>query len=148
MKLSELEQRVRHAVYRTFAVGGIPISTTIAEDCELPVEEIRDAYARLHAAHAIVLDSKSGEVRMALPFSAVPTPHRVTAGRRTWFANCAWDAFGIPALLNCDARCESICADCEAPISYRVEQGRLADGRGVVHFAVRASKWWDDIHFT
>jgi hypothetical protein len=148
VKLSELEQRVRHAVYRTFADGGIPISTIIADECTLPVEDIRDVYARLHAAHAIVLDSKSGEVRMALPFSAVPTPHRVNSGRRSWFANCAWDAFGIPALLNCDARCESTCADCESPISYHVEQGRLVDAHGVVHFAVRASKWWDDIEFT
>ena len=148
MKLSELEQRVRHAVYRTFADGGMPISTTIADDCALPVEDIRDAYARLHAAHAIVLDSTSGEVRMALPFSAVPTPHRVISRDRSWFANCAWDAFGIPALMNCDARCESLCADCDAPIVHRVEQDRLAEPHGVVHFAVRASQWWDDIGFT
>jgi hypothetical protein len=33
---------------------------------------------------------------MLNPFSAVETPHRVEAGGRSWFANCAWDALGIP----------------------------------------------------
>jgi hypothetical protein len=146
--LSELSLRVRHAVYQTFADGGIPLSAAIANRLAIPFGEVRAAYARLHEAHALVLDPQSGEVRMALPFSAVPTSHRVISGDRTWFANCAWDAFGIPALMNCDARCESVCADCDLPIVYRVEQGTLLDSHGVVHFAVRASQWWDDIGFT
>ena len=145
---SELERRVRHAVYQTFAEGGIPLSATLARSLQLSVPAIHRAYQRLQDAHALVLDPRTHEVRMALPFSAVQTPHRVISGRQSWFANCAWDAFGIPALVNCDARCESTCADCDAPIIYRVEQGRLVDTHGVVHFAVRASKWWDDIEFT
>ena len=146
--LSELESRVRHAVYQTFAEGGTPLSRTLARSLKLTVPAVHRAYHRLHQAHALVLDRRTHEVRMALPFSAVPTPHRVISGERSWFANCAWDAFGIPVLMNCDARCESICADCEAPISYHVEQGRLVDAHGVVHFALHASKWWDDIEFT
>ena len=146
--LSELDLRVRQAVYQTFAEGGIPLSGALARSLELSIPAVHRAYRHLHDAHALVLDSRTNEVRMALPFSAVPTPHRVTSGQRSWFANCAWDAFGIPALLNSNARCDSICADCGAPISYRVEQGRLVNAHGVVHFAVRASKWWDDIEFT
>ena len=33
------------------------------------------------------------------PFSANPTPHRVLAVGREWYANCGWDAFGILAAL-------------------------------------------------
>ena len=146
--LSELDRRVRHGIYRSFAEGGVPLSATIANTLNLPVDEVAVAYATLEAAHAIVLDPHSQEVAMALPFSAAPTPHRVVSGSRSWFANCAWDAFAIPALLRCDARCESVCADCDASLFYFIEQGRLRDPHGVVHFAVPAVKWWDDIRFT
>ncbi len=87
--LSELVLRVRHAVYQSFGEGHIPLSSTIADKLALPLDEVRLAYQRLHETHALVLDPHSKEVRMALPFSAVPTPHRVTSGDRSWFANCA-----------------------------------------------------------
>ena len=45
---------------------------------------------------------------MANPFSAVPTPYRVQADGRSWFANCAWDAFGICAALHVDGRIETV----------------------------------------
>ena len=146
--LSESVLRVRHTVYQSFAGGRVPLSADVADTLHIPLDEVRLAYARLHDAHALVLDPHSREVRMALPFSAVPTPHRVIGGQRSWFANCAWDAFAIPALVNCDARCESTCPDCDAPIVYRIEAGRLLDPHGVVHFAVPAARWWDDIAFT
>jgi hypothetical protein len=146
--LSELVLRVRHAIYRTFAEGGIPLSATIADKFNIPHDDIRLAYTRLQEAHAIVLDPHSREVRMALPFSAVPTPHLVSSGQRSWYANCAWDALAIPSLMKCDARIESACADCAAPIVYRIEKGHLLESLGVVHFAVPAARWWDDIGYT
>jgi Alkylmercury lyase len=146
--LSELDFRVRHAIYRTFAEGGIPLSATLANTLGLPLDDIRHAYARLHEAHALVLDPQTSEVRMALPFSAVATPHRVICGDRSWFANCAWDAFAIPPLMQCKARVESACADCDMPMAYQIEGDDLRDAHGVVHFAVPAARWWDDIGFT
>jgi hypothetical protein len=145
---SDVVVRVRHAVYRSFAEGDVPRSAPLADSLRLPLNEVALAYARLHEAHAVVLDPHSSEVRMALPFSAVPTPHRVVSGARSWFANCAWDAFAIPLLLSCDARIDSTCADCGAPLIYRIEQGRLRNPHGVAHFAVPAAKWWDDIVLT
>lgn len=146
--LSELVLRVRHAVYRTLAEGGIPLAASLGTQLHLPLEDVRGAYERLHEAHALVLDPHSREVWMALPFSAAPTPFCVDGGGRSWFANCAWDMFGIPALLHCDARAETTCQDCDAPIVYRIEGGRLLDAHGVVHFAVPAHRWWEDIGFT
>jgi hypothetical protein len=145
---SDVVPRVRHAVYRSFAEGHVPLSAHLADTLHMPIEEVHAAYDRLEEAHALVLDPHSKEVSMALPFAAAPTPHRVTSGDRSWFANCAWDAFAIPALMKCDARCESTCPDCDAPIVYRIEQGRLLGPRGVVHFVVPAARWWDDIRFT
>ena len=140
--------RVRHAIYKTFAEGGIPLSATLAHQLHLTQDDVRTAMERLHAAHAIVLDARTREVWMALPFSAVPTPFLVEGGGRSWFANCAWDAFGIPLLLGVDAVITTACQDCDGPIVYRVEGGRLADAHGVVHFAVPAVKRWDNIGFT
>ena len=146
--LSELVLRVREAIYRTFAEGGVPRSAALSAQLNIPLEDIKLAYQRLDEAHAIVLDQRTKEVWMALPFSAVPTPHRVTSGNRGWYANCAWDAVGIPALIKGEARIESACGDCDAPIVYRVERGRLLDAHGVAHFAVPAARWWDNIGYT
>ena len=61
---------------------------------------------------------------MANPFSGVPTPYRVVAGGRTWFANCAWDAFGICAALHADGRIETTCADCGEPVVIEVRDSQ------------------------
>ena len=78
----------------------------------------------------------------------VPTPFTVDGDGRSWFANCAWDAFGIPILVGVDAVISTTCQDCDGRIVYRVENGSLVDAHGVVHFGVPAAKWWDNIGFT
>ena len=145
---SEFAPRVRHAIYRSYAEGGIPRAATIAQQLRLPVDAVHTAMRDLNDAHAIVLDPRTREPWMALPFSSVPTPFIVEGGGRSWFANCAWDAFGIPLLVGVDAVIATTCQDCDGRIVYRVEGGRLVDAHGVVHFAVPAAKWWDDIGFT
>jgi hypothetical protein len=142
------DERIRHAIYKTFAEGGIPRTATLCHQLRMPEEEVRDGMERLHTAHAIVLDPRTREPWMALPFSSVPTPFAVEGGGRSWFASCAWDAFGIPILVGVDAVISTACQDCDGRIVYRVEGGRLVDAHGVVHFAVPAAKWWDDIGFT
>jgi len=142
------DARVRHAIYRTFSEGGIPRSEMLSHQLQMTLAEVRSALERLHAAHAIVLDPRTREPWMALPFSSVPTAFSIEGGGRSWFANCAWDAFGIPILVGVDAVISTTCQDCEGQIVYRVEQQRLADAHGVVHFAVPAARWWDDIGFT
>jgi hypothetical protein len=146
--LSEIDYRIRYAIYTTFAEGGIPLSAGLSSKLRIPQPQILESYERLHNARAIVLDPRTREVWMALPFSAVPTPFRVLAENRTWFANCAWDAFGIPHLVGCDAVLTTTCMDCDAPIVHRVQERQLMDAHGVVHFAVPAAKWWENIGFT
>jgi hypothetical protein len=142
------DARIRHAIYKTFAEGGVPLSATLSRQLQLPIDEIRSGMERLHAQHAIVLEARSREVSMALPFSSVATPFKVEGGGRSWFANCAWDAFGLPVLVGVDAVITTICLDCDGPIVYRVEDGQIADAHGVVHFVVPAAKWWDNIGYT
>jgi len=147
--VDEADRGLRNATYALVAeLGRVPTAEEAAQATGLGLEDVRARWRSLHEAHAIVLDDATGEIRMANPFSGVPTRFRVHADGRSWHANCAWDAFGIPILVGVDAVITTTCPDCEGRIVYRVEQRKLVDAHGVVHFAVPAAKWWDDIGYT
>jgi hypothetical protein len=103
---------------------------------------------RLHDEHAIVLDASSAEIRMANPFSGVPTAYRVHTDDGSWYANCAWDAFGICAALRADGEIEAACADCGEAVVVSVRAERPDDESLLFHCLVPARHWWDDIVFT
>ena len=143
--------RIRTHVYSSFVRDGIARTPSqTADELGVPPEAVEAAYRRLHDARALVLAPGSNEIRMLNPFSAVPTPHVVEAGGRTWFANCAWDALGIPGALHLDAgRVSSECPDCGDRLELELRGGELVDGADtLVHFVVPARRWWEDIGFT
>jgi Alkylmercury lyase len=148
--MDELDLRIREHVYASFVRDGAAASPAeVAAELGLDEPVVTGAYRRLHEAHAIVLQGDSLEIRMLNPFSAVETPHRVEANGRSWFANCAWDALGILAALRVDGTVESRCPDCGEPVELEVREGELVRGADLlVHFAVPARRWWDDIGFT
>ena len=140
---------LRNATYGLFVrLGRAPTAAEVAGETGRSEVAVRDGWERLHASHALVLDAETRELRMANPFSAVPTPHRVEADGRTWYANCAWDAFGICAALHADGRIETTCPDCGEALAIDVRDGRPDDERLVFHSLVDAGHWWDDIVFT
>jgi hypothetical protein len=134
---------IRRRTYEDFAeFARPPLSDDLGDGFK-----IRAAWGRLHDEHALVID-KQGELVMANPFSAVPTPYRVEADDRSWYGNCAWDAIGICAALHVDGLIEAVCPDCGEPISLRIEDKRPDDESLVFHCLVPARQWWDDIVFT
>ncbi len=136
--------RFRHEIYRSFArTGRAPRPGHLAAWAG-SADEARAALERLHDAHAVVLDGK-GEIRMALPFSAVPTEHVVTSGPRRWWANCAWDALAIPAALSIDAEIDATWLDTGRPVELAVVDGMPTSTEGFVHVQIPARRWWDDI---
>lgn len=140
---------VRQHVYEhTVREGRPPASSVVAASLGMSQEEVLEAFARLRARRLLLLAPDSGEVVMAPPFSAVPTPFRVLAGGRAYFANCVWDAYGIAAALHLDADVEASCACCGEPMSLRVRDGAPLAAAGVAHFAVPAAHWWDDLPYT
>ena len=147
--MDELDLGVRNATYRLFAEHGrAPSAVDVATDVRLDVPTVIEAWRRLHDAHALVLQPDRAELRMANPFSAVPTAFRVEAGGRWWDANCAWDAFGVCAALHTDGRIETTCADCGQPLQIEV-RGEAPDRDDLLfHCLVPAAGWWDDIGFT
>ena len=105
-----------------------------------PRDEVLAGWRELHDAHALVLAGDS--IRMANPFSAVPTPYRVYAGGRDWFANCAWDAFGICVLFGGAGRID------HRDLTVEVRDFAPDDETLLFHCVVPARSWWEDIVYT
>lgn len=143
------DERLRVRIFEHLAATGrAPSSEVLAAGAGRGREEIREALARLGSRRAVVLDPRSGEIWMAGPFSAVPTPFRVIGEGRAWWANCAWDALGVPATLSVSVRVKTSCGDCGAPMTLEVDADRGPRGEGVVHLALPAARWYEDIGFT
>ena len=101
---------------------------TVAETAarfQFSIDRAREIYKELHQRHAIFLDPGTANIRIANPYSAIPTTFRVHTHRHSYWANCAWDAFGIPAMLSADARIETVCADNQQAVNIGIEQGRI-----------------------
>lgn len=140
---------VRRSTYALFAqLGRAPDPTEVAAACRLSGAETLAAWRRLHDEHALVLDAGGAAIRMANPFSAVPTAHRVRAAGRWWYANCGWDAFGICAALGVDGDIESACPDCGELLELGVRGQRPVGASVVFHCLMPAADWWSDITFT
>ena len=107
----------------------------------MTVHDARAALEALAVNRQVILDPKTREIWMAGPFSAVPTRFRVHGAKASWWANCAWDMFGIPAALGQSARIDATCADCDAPFQLDVDRDKgPKEQRGIgSHTASRQS---------
>ena len=140
---------LRSLTYGLFVgLGRAPTASQAADAGGLTVAEVVAGWQRLHEQHAIVLNPATAEIRMANPFSAVPTAYRVRADGRWWYANCAWDAFGICAALHADGRIETSCPDCGETLNVEVRDEKPDVEDILFHCLVPAARWWDDIVFT
>jgi Alkylmercury lyase len=147
--MDDRDLELRNLTYRLFVeLGRAPLAGEAAEAAGLARSQVVAAWRRLHDAHALVLQPDPAQIRMANPFSAVPTPYRVEAAGRSWYGNCAWDAFGICAALHVDGRVETSCPDCDEPIAVEVRGERPDDHTLLFHCLVPAAHWWDDVVFT
>ncbi len=140
---------VRLYVYsQMIETSAAPTAAETANALSRSTEEVEAAYRALAEARMLVLRPHSHTVWMAMPFSNIETGFTVIAGGRAYYANCAWDAFGIPALMEEDARIFTTCAVCGASIARKVSDGAPVATGGVVHFALPPKRWWDDVGFT
>ena len=145
----EFDVQVKLAVYGHFAETGKPPSAQkTAARIGADLEEVLDAYRRLRSQRLLVLQENGASIRMAPPFSGVPTQHLVESGGIRYFANCAWDALGIPAALHRPATVHSRCAQSGKPLHLKVDLDGPEPSGWLFHCLVPAAKWWDDIVFT
>ena len=141
------DKHVRLHIYNHFVEKGkAPTMVETAEALSSTLYDVQAVYQRLAEGRALVLQG-NGEILMAEPFSAVPTPFQVEVGDRSWWGNCIWDALGIPAMLNVDARIVTACGCCNDSMVLEVKDGLLTGTTGIVHFAIPPKDWWKDVVF-
>jgi alkylmercury lyase-like protein len=145
----EFDVRVKLAVYSRFAeTGHRPSPDEVAERIGSDVASVLESYQRLRAQRLLVLESDAKSIRMAPPFSGVPTQHLVEADGIQYFANCAWDALGILAALNTAGTVHSCCAQSGERLQLHIDIHGPESSDWLFHCLVPAAKWWDDIVFT
>ena len=146
----DLDTSVKLAIYRTLAeTGGAPTSADVAVALGIPEPDVRAAFGRLHAKRLLVPEpGDPTRIRMAPPFSGVPTAFSVRARGVRYYANCVWDAYGIPAALHEDAAVSAADGSTGEPLSLEVRGGVPVERPFVAHFAVPAALWWRDIVYT
>lgn len=149
MTTDDFDHRVRAFIYQAALSRGYPpLIAEVADHLDVSPSEIREAFKRSAAGRVIVLQGDSDEILMANPFSAVPTPFLVHAEPYSCYGNCIWDAMGIPAMLHQDATIKAGCGDCGTAMDLHIRGGQLHADQGILHFAVPALHWWDDIVFS
>jgi hypothetical protein len=131
------------------AHGTPPTSGDIAAHFDITSDEALRAVRDMNVGKTVLPNPHTGEIWMAGPFSAVPTPYEVSADGVQWWANCAWDMLGIPVVADRRVHIDASCTDCGEPMSFDVDPRQpTLDVEGVVHFLLPARRWYEDIGFT
>src|SRR6185503_15706931 len=99
-------------------------------------------------AKVLIMAPNDGSIWSANPFCAVPSGFRVRARGRTYWGICVWDALGIAAALGADAEITAPCGDCGSELGFSIVSRELVAAEGIVHFAVPARRWWENIGFS
>jgi hypothetical protein len=144
-----LTAQVRSTILTAFAETGLaPSPATVADRVRADVISVRSAWDHLRERRAIVTGDDGVSIRMANPFSGIPTEHTFESAEIRYYANCAWDALGIPAALGRGGTVRSRCAHSGEPLELPVTSGGPEPCDWLFHSLVPAARWWDDIVFT
>lgn len=142
---------LRHFLYDHFyrrghAPGVDAMADAMGESRDAVLAELQ----RLASEHAIVLTPRGDAIDVAHPFATLPTPFLVENRHGRWWGNCAWDSLAIASLSLHDPTTITTTsgADGGEPIVLTVEGDAVSDPSLVVHYAVPASRWWDDVRYT
>jgi hypothetical protein len=145
----DVDLQVKLAVYRaTAAAGRPPDASDVARESGVDLDELRRSYARLRERRLLVLEPDGLSIRMAPPFSGVPTQHVVRVDGVDYWANCAWDALGIPAALHRAGTVHSRCEQSREPLRLEIGLDGPGPSTWLFHCLVPAARWWENVVFT
>ena len=150
MEIDSLIWDVRAFVYAHFVeTTHAPTADDIAARFVISSRHAGDVLRILHDRHALFLEPGSTRIRIANPFSAIPTSFKVDARGKTYTANCAWDSFGVVAALHeRDADVHATCAQNGEPVNVSIRNGEVIESNFVAHFLVPFRHWYDDLIHT
>jgi hypothetical protein len=146
----DFDTAVKMNIYETIAkTTRPPTSAEAAKALNASIEEVEAAFERLHKKRLLVPEpGDPSRIRMAPPFSGVETSFRVRVQGRVYYANCVWDSLGIPAALHSDGEIEAADGHTGEPMRLTVKDSKPVSQPCAIHFAVPASRWWEDIVHT
>lgn len=147
--ISEFDLQVRYQIYHLFAhTGTAPSYPQVADCLNAKKENVRASFHKLHEQHMIFLEPHTDSIRMANPFSAIPTRFKVTSGNKQWWANCAWDSLGIAAALKIDVQIKASYPDTQETVDLQVNGGIVDGKKHIVYFPLPCNQWYNDLIFT
>ena len=145
----DFDTQVKLTVYNHFATTAArPSAAAVAGQLGVDAPAVLDAFHRLRAQRLLILEEDGESIRMAPPFSGVPTQHVVAADGRRYYANCAWDALGVAAALHKPAVVHSRCEGSGEPLHLHVGLDGPEASDWLFHCLEPAARWWADIVFT
>lgn len=146
----EFDTEVKLKIYEmTARNASIPNAAEVAYELGVPHKFILDSIERLYATRLLVPEpGDSSRIRMAPPFSGIKTAFQVEVGDRSYYANCVWDAFGIPAALHKDGIVHAEDGFTGEPLWLEIKDDQPSASEYLAHFAVPAAQWWEDIVHT
>jgi hypothetical protein len=147
--MMDFDTRVKVAIYRHFAeTAQRPSPEMIAGALASDVDSVIAAFARLRGQRVLALEADGRSIRMAPPFSGVPTQHVAQVDDMRYYANCAWDTLGVIAALQRTGEVHSRCEQSKEPLLLKVGPDGPEPSDWLFHCLVPAAKWWEDIVFT
>jgi len=141
---------VKLAIYDHFATTThAPAVADIAQELSAPVDDVQAAFDELHSKRLLVPEpGDRTRIRMAPPFSAVPTTFKVHVQGKRYDANCVWDGLGVLAALHTDGMVRARDGHSREAMTLVIRDGSPKPTPCVIHFAVPAAHWWDDVIYT
>lgn len=130
------EVAVTRAAFQELLRGRSTSVKNVARVLTLPAPAVETAVARLIERGTMARDAETGEIVAARGLSLTKTPHTLTLDGHQVHAFCAVDAVGIPAALHLDARADSRCHLCGAPLTLTFANGVVSEApTGIVIWA-------------
>lgn len=122
---------VRHFVDRQHAPSIDQLAAYFGE----PREAVIAGLKALQEYHGVVLHPASSEVW-------------VQSAKGSWWANCAWCATGIAALVDGEATFTTTLGGEAHRATVHIEDGKLLDDNLLVHFPIPMRKVWENVIYT
>lgn len=117
------EIAVTRAAFQGLLRGRATRIESLASALDLPLPVVETAVARLIERGTMMRDAETGDIVAARGLSLTKTPHTLAIDGHQLYAFCAVDAVGVPAALHLDARAESRCHLCAAPLTITLTDG-------------------------
>lgn len=117
VRLEAAEDLAWRTILRFYADRGRPPTLTeIVVASDIAPDGLAEVLHKLRSYDLIGLDSHTGDIQLAYPFTQMATGHRVKIRGHVLHALCAIDALGVAGMYGTDIAISSLCHHCGASV--------------------------------